>query len=107
MPIVNRLQRVKTDQATELAEALFAEFRSPKNNGQPVIAIEPDAERPSRVTVIWDRWEGLDQRERSEIITDVVYRAANENVQVKDATHLTVALGLTRREAERMGFRVD
>ena len=50
--------------------------------------------------MIWDDWSDLDQVERSEIIMD-----AFEDRYGKDrACNVTVALGLTPAEAERMGI---
>ncbi len=54
--------------------------------------------------VIWDKWGELTQTERSEIIMDVVDNLAGDDRLPADSP-VTVAMGLTREEAKRMGIR--
>ena len=69
---------------------------------QPVI-IEESAgtSQPVHVYVIWDDWPPLGSIERSEVIMD-----AYEQVHGRGQTaNVTVALGLTPAEADRLGIR--
>jgi hypothetical protein len=104
MPIVKHLYRESGERHAELRDRLLTEIREPKATGQPVIAMEPDQDRPQRVTVIWDEWEGLNLQERSEIISDVIYKA-EEVGRVKDSSRLVYALGLTTADANKMKVR--
>ncbi len=52
------------------------------------------------VTVVWDRWEGVDPEARSRIIVDAVERTRGPEV----ASRLSLALGVTSEQAQRMGI---
>lgn len=90
-------------QYAQLVNSLVAAWRS--NNASaaaPVIIIDDQQARGGfiRLWVVWDDWDGLDVRERSEIIMD-----AHEQVNPNATTPPVVsALGLTRKEADRMGI---
>ena len=71
----------------------------------PVIVETTDALRPQQAPthlyVFWDAWRDLSQRERSEIIMDVY-----EDVRgLAYARNVTIAMGLTLEEADRMKLR--
>ena len=79
---------------------LVEEWRHPRREASEPIIIEDRQARqgPVHVYVIWQDWVGLDQIERSEIIM-----SACEQVRGPDfALDVTVAMGLTKQEAERM-----
>ena len=103
MPIKHRLQRTLPSSANELARLLMDEWVHPKNEGQPLIVLEGGKGQPQHIYVIWDQWQGLDQRQRSEIIMDVVENLSGEHT-FQDPSLVTVAMGLTPEEAERMGI---
>lgn len=105
MPIKHRLQRTLPSSATELAHVLMKEWTEPKEEGQPVIVLEGDEGQPQHIYVIWDEWQGLDQRQRSEIIMDVAENLSGGRV-VPGLSLVTVAMGLTSEEAKRMGIEV-
>jgi hypothetical protein len=82
---------------------LMAEWQSPKPSGQPLIVIEGEDPEPSHIYVIWDAWANLSQTERSEIIMDVIDNLSGEH-RLTNQSAITVAMGLTSQEAERMGL---
>ena len=102
MPIRHRRISKPHPQAQGLLKSLISEWRKPHDNlPEPVIIEEGGARsQPIHVFVIWSKWEGLDQRERSEIIMDAFgkVRGASKSLLV------TVAMGLTQEEAERMNM---
>jgi len=65
-----------------------------------VIVVEGGGARPRHLFVIWDRWGDLNQQDRSEIIMDAYAQTLSED----DVLQVTVAMGLTVKEAERMGI---
>lgn len=103
MPIKHRLKRTLPPSASELTRELIVEWTKPKKTGQPVIVIEGDQGQPRHIYVIWDAWQGLDPRDRSEIIMDAVEHLAGDQA-FPDVSLVTVAMGLTAEEAARMGI---
>jgi hypothetical protein len=104
MPI-GRLIVEQNSQTEELRKKLTHEWQQPSHAAQPVL-IEAAGDRMSgskQLYVIWDDWVSLDQRERSEIIMDA-YEATHER---PDVLSVTVAMGVTAKEAERMGIRYE
>lgn len=88
-----------------LRERLVREWEQPSLAVQPVL-IEAAGDRLSgskHLYVIWDDWLSLDQQARSEIIMDA-YEATHER---PDILSVTVAMGLTAKEAESMGIRYE
>ncbi|MCX7043878.1 MAG: hypothetical protein NTX50_00130 [Candidatus Sumerlaeota bacterium] len=51
------------------------------------------------VTVIWDDWHDVEPLERGQIIMD-----AYEQVRPSDVLKITITMGLTTAEAERLGI---
>jgi hypothetical protein len=103
MPIRRRQIAHPDPRADQLREILVEEWQSPREDeGRPIIIEEKGSpNRPTHLYVIWDEWESLSQQERSEIIMD-----AYEKTRGGDAALLvTLAMGLTRQEADRMGIR--
>ena len=89
----------------ELRTKLIQEWRFPTEASQPVM-IEAAGDRFNPTThlyVIWDRWTELSQSERSEVIMDA-YEATHDRQQVLT---VTIAMGLTAKEAERMGIQYE
>ena len=103
MPVKRLIPRQPPASAQTLRDRLIAEWRNPASTAaQPVILEEAGgANQPSHVYVIWDDWRDLGQIERSEIIMD-----AFESVHGRDRSlNVTVAMGLTVEEADRIGIR--
>lgn len=103
MPIKHRIQRVRPASADELTRMLIQEWQHPKDTGQPTIIIEGQEGQPQHIYVIWDEWANLNQADRSEIIMDVIEHLAGDS-RIRDISLVTVAMGLTSEEAERMGI---
>jgi hypothetical protein len=103
MPIKYRLERRLPPAANALIRKLVEEWTRPKRKGQPIIVLEGKKGHPQHIYVIWDDWEGLDQLERSEIIMDAVEQLGDKKV-LEDLSLVAVAMGLTTKEAKRMGI---
>lgn len=104
MPI-GRLVPVQNSQSEGLRVRLTREWTQPSQSVQPVL-IEAAGDRLSGSThlyVIWDDWQTLDQRERSEIIM----QSYEETHTPPEVLRVTVAMGLTAKEAERMGIHYE
>lgn len=104
MPI-GRLVPEQNLQSAALLARLVQEWEQPSQAAQPVL-IEAAGDRMSgsrHLYVVWDDWLPLDQRARSEIIMDA-YEATHDRQEV---LNVTVAMGLTAAEAERMGIRYE
>jgi hypothetical protein len=86
-----------------LRESLIREWRQPSEDPtKPLIHIQSvDPSGLKRLYVVWEAWASLPQIERSAIIMDS-YEAIHG---VEDSLNVTVAMGLTRSEAERMGMK--
>lgn len=105
MPVKRRLERTLPATAPELTRLLHNEWTKPKKSGQPLIIIEGNKNEALHIYVIWDKWGELSQTERSEIIMDVVDNLAGEQRLPPDSP-VTVAMGLTREEARRLGIKL-
>jgi hypothetical protein len=86
-----------------LLQRLLEEWTHPNPAAQQPIILEEStgANQPMHVYVIWDEWTPLGSIERSEVVMDAYEqrygRAAGANV--------TVAMGLTPVEADRLGIK--
>ena len=101
MPVEQIPPRKPSPIMAELTRRLVEEWRHPKESGQPLILLKCGAEhQPTHVYVIWDDWADLPQQERSEIIMD----AFESTHSPEEALDVTVAMGLTPEEADRMKF---
>lgn len=87
----------------ELSRSLAAEFHQPSPGYvQPLISVTQPGER-THVLVVWDEWKSLSQQERSGIIM----RAYEQQYGSDEAREISVAMGLTSAEAERLGFELE
>ena len=102
MPVrENGLRRQAVAAENELREELIAELRNPKNEGEPDVIIGHPSPGTIHLFVIWSRWEEMEQLVRSRIILDAFTAARGE----EEASDVTISMGLTRAEADRMGIR--
>jgi hypothetical protein len=103
MPLRHRLVATQHPRTQELRLRLVDEWRNPREDDPKApIIIEEDGRgvQPTHLYVIWDDWADLTLQERSEIIMD-----AYEEVRGRDASlSVSVAMGVTGREAKRMGI---
>jgi len=99
MPVRDSLMTKLLPSEATLQIALKAELEAPKAKGEPVIVIERPNIGTTHLYVIWSRWGRLDQMVRSRIIMDAFEEAKGQAETAK----VTVAMGLTRAEAKRLG----
>ena len=94
-------EHTRSPGADKLSADLLNEWRSPSETaGQPVIIEDGGGAKPVHLYVIWAAWQDMDQVERSEIIMDVYEQVHGQ----AKALEVTVAMGLTPKEAQRMGI---
>ena len=89
-------------EAAALTDRLVKEWRAKNSKAQQPVILE-DSGRPNqpvRLYVVWDDWRDLGGQERSEIIMDA-YEARYGKDKV---VNVSVAMGLTPAEADRMGI---
>ncbi len=91
-------------QAATIAQRLVAEWETPSDDPrQPIIMTEGGGRQPIHVYVVWDNWEPLDQIERSEVVMEAFEKVHG----TKKALDVTVAMGLTKTEAQRLGIAYE
>jgi hypothetical protein len=87
-----------------LVARLAAEYRNPVEGEVEPLLMEFDDTRHHgtiHLYVIWQDWKPLDLRERSEVIMEAFEDARGP----EQALRVSVAMGLTREEADRMGIK--
>ena len=103
MPVTRRRRGSGPSPAGQsLLNRLIAEWRQPDPGAQQPIIIEESSGQnlPVHLYVIWDDWATLGSIERSEVIMEA-YEQLNWRA---GATNVTVAMGLTPVEADRLGI---
>lgn len=80
---------------------LEAELRNPKDSGEPDIIIDRANPSTTHLYVIWSKWGDLEQMVRSRIILDAFTEVRGE----EEAIDVTVSMGLTPSEADRLGVK--
>jgi hypothetical protein len=100
MPLRDALNRPGVSGEQDLQNELIKEIRDPKERGEPDIIVERPNASTIHLFVIWSKWENLDQMVRSRIILDGYAAAVGE----QEALKVTVAMGLTKPEADRLGI---
>jgi hypothetical protein len=103
MPLRRKLTALDDYQWSALRDRLAQEIASPQETEPEPILVEDTSLGGLRLYVIWSRWGNLDQRVRSEIITDAFTQAKGKLA----LPQLVVAMGLTPQEAQRMGIRYE
>ena len=102
MPVFEIGSVGNTNERQQLVRELASEWLKPQPGAvEPQIALERTADgKPLHVYVVWSKWEHIDRVERSEIIMD----AALAVLPPDDTYSITIAMGLTPAEANRMGL---
>lgn len=100
MPVRDNLTQSALPSETALQAELENELRSPKASGEPDIVIERPHPTTIHLVVIWSKFQGIEQVIRSSIILDAFVAAKG----IPEAQKVTVAMGLTPDEAQRMGI---
>ena len=105
MPVREMTRRQPKPGARELKAALVQEWQHPTERvDQPTVLLDRSAPGGAiHVFVVWDRWGGMEQLERSETIMDACEEVLGDEVALK----VTVAMGLTKEEARRINIRFD
>ena len=101
MPVRIGLGRPEVEGEQDLREEIKAELLSAKPTGEPVIIIDRPHVGTTHLYVIWSKWGGLEQRVRSRIVYDAFAEAKGTD----EADNVTVAMGLTPDEADRLGIK--
>ncbi len=102
MSIVKFVPRVDVKKE-QLVRRLTQEYLSPSAGEVEPLLMELDDKKRSSTThlyVIWEDWTRIDQQTRAEIIMEA-YAAARGTA---NALRVTIAMGLTKAEAKRMGI---
>ena len=86
---------------SKLRRDLEAELRSPTAKAEPVILIEDTNPQTIHLFVVWSRWGDLEQIVRSRIIMDAFKAVKGQ----EEALKVTVAMGLSKEEAGRLGIK--
>lgn len=85
----------------ELATALVEELRNERAFGQPTIDEQHFPETGAiRVMVVWDRWEGLSDAQRMDVILAAYEQAEGAEVRKR----IALAIGVTVPEAADSGL---
>jgi hypothetical protein len=105
MPVKDMTERQPTPAVADLTRLVVQEWQHPtEQSDQPIVLLDRSAPGGARhVFVVWDRWNGLEQLQRSEAIMD----AAEEVLGKDEALRVTVAMGLTKEEAKRLNIRFE
>jgi hypothetical protein len=103
MPFRRATVRALPAGAGDIEDRLTQELSAPTEDpSAPLVVAEPPGNGPiTRLFVIWDEWDSMAQQDRSEIIMNAYVRAHGH----ADALNISVAMGLTRVEAARMGIQ--
>lgn len=103
MPVKKLVRSGPSPTAQALLDRLVAEWQRPVPGAQQPIIIEEASGQgqPVHLYVVWDDWASLGSIERSEVVMDAYEQVHGR----RDATNVTVAMGLTPVEAERLGIR--
>ena len=102
MPVVRRSPSNRHPHHDALVDELVRHIRGEPNLPEfPRIIEETVPLSPSiRVHVLWDEWESVRDVERSEIVLEAYDRARGREEMLK----ISVASGLTPRDAQRLGL---
>jgi hypothetical protein len=101
MPVKRRTVGVDRDGApAALVEELVDELREQREFGQPLIEVETFPRTGLvGVTVLWDKWDGLPDIQRTAVILEAYTRANGESA----ASQVAFAIGMTTAEAAEIG----
>ena len=104
MPLAKMIQPVFTAKYKQLEDDLVQEWLHPQPDAvEPIIIEDTDQGYRGGVTrlyVIWSRWDGLDEIERSEVIAGACERTRGRDYVLK----VLSAEGLTPEDAARLGI---
>lgn len=102
MPVIKRRNRAEHPHHQRLVAELVRHLRDEPNLPEMPRIIEED-ERLSNnlhVYVLWDDWESVTERERSEIILEAYQEVRGQ----REMLRITIAMGVTPLEAKNLGL---
>jgi hypothetical protein len=99
---VKQLRIERSADYSDMVASLAAEWAHPvAAHTEPVVVEQRDrAGKLSHVYVIWSLWNDVERTQRSEIIMDAAERCFSED----EVLNITIAMGLTAKEAAAMGI---
>jgi hypothetical protein len=101
MPVKMLSNVLENEQYSSLVQRLAEEIREPQDKDpEPIIIRDTGWTGGKRLYVIWSQWAGVDPRVRGDLILEAYTRATDEGM----TKNLSVVLGLTPNEAEKMGL---
>jgi hypothetical protein len=103
MPVARIINERKKTQPEDLLEILLHEWRAQQEGtGEPLIIEESPlrGELPNHLYVVWSRWGDLTPLERSRLILQAYERYKGREI----TSRVTLAMGLTPDEAEKIGI---
>lgn len=104
MPVIRKPLPPVSKAYARLVRALTAELRRGATTGSPSapeIIEEEQRGNNLHVTVLWDAWASVPHEDRGRAIMD-----AYQQIRPDDLLRISVAMGLTHAEAERLGVAV-
>lgn len=106
MPVAHRVQPKTLANAEILLERLLAEWRNPQEDAHAPLIIEeaPSAHADvNHLYVIWEDWADVTPFERSKVILQACKQYRGRDF----ASSITLAMGLTPAEADRLGIATN
>lgn len=107
MPVARVVNEQRKTQQENLLERLLQEWRSPQTSehAEPVIIEEQPGndDRVNHLYVVWSDWGDLTPIERSKLVLQAYARLRGQDL----ANSVTLAMGLTPDEAEKVGIKID
>jgi hypothetical protein len=102
MPLIKRTAKTQHPRHAELVAELVRHLRDEPNLPQMPKILQEEDRRSSTLQayVVWAEWDGIDERERSEIILDAYLEACGKAEMLR----ITVAMGVTPLEAKQLGL---
>ncbi len=103
MSVAQLKPQLGLQKSDELQARLIQEWLHPQEGASEPIIIEETAQYYDDLLhfyVIWSEWSQMPQRDRSQVIL----RAYKESHPNEDGKRVSIAMGLTPEEAQRMGI---
>ncbi len=104
MPVERRKHARVAEGHDDLKAILVDELVKNSPEGAPddpyIVIEEIPLSDSLHVAVVWDRWQGVDPEERGRVILEAFGEAMGETEMLR----VTMAMGLTREEAERLNI---
>jgi hypothetical protein len=101
MPVVRKSLEPLSPDHSRLVDLIRRELRAASESGSstdPYVIEEEQRGGYIHVTVLWDMWENVPADGRGQVIMD-----AYEAERTGDVQKITLAMGLTHGEAEKLG----